>query len=114
MIITPKSIGGFVRSLSGLFITKDNPNGITPKECSILAVLFVALNETEKKVITKDVKVQLANATNHSIQVITNYVNTLKQKGVITKENKLHRIFYEDKIIIEWNEYSAIRSSLKK
>lgn len=102
MEIKPKSLGGFVRCISGVFITKNNPNGITPKECNIIAALITLLDDTGQKVITKEIKVALANLGNHSLQVAINYVNKLKLKGVILQDDTLHPIFLQDKVIIEY------------
>ncbi len=109
--VEPKSLGGFVRCLSGFFITKSNPTGLTPAECTLLSALISLLQQTEDKIITKEVKVNLANMTNHSLQVITNYINKFVKKGVI-QSGKLHPIFYQDKIVISYrsapNEVGAV------
>lgn len=104
MIIKPNSFGAFIRSLSGLFITKNNPGGITPKECTILAALLHILSQKESNVVTKEVKEELANMTNHSMQVITNYINKFKKKGVLLKDSTPHSILTQDKITIEWTK----------
>lgn len=101
IVIKPKSLGVFVRSLSGLFITKTNPTGLTPKECIILAALIYVLDEKNTRIITKEIKEELANMTNHSLQVITNYINKFRIKDVVTSSNTINSIFYKDKIIIE-------------
>ena len=99
-LIQPKSLGAYVRCLSGLFITKENPSGLSPKECTILAALCFLLGDN-KAPITKEVKVELANMTNHNFQVITNYIAKFKRKKVITENNTLHPIFYK-RLIIEY------------
>lgn len=101
--IKPKSLEGFVRSLSGLFINKDNPQGLTPKEIELLIQLLTILRNKKEPVINKKVKVELANMTNHSLQVITNYINKLKEKGVI-QDTSVHPIFLRTKIIIQYGE----------
>lgn len=106
-IIKPKSTGGFVRAVSGLFISKENPQGLTPKECTILAALIFILLSQADKTITKEVRNQLGNMTNHSHQVVTNYINKLKQKGVITEANRLHEVLTRERITILWNVPSA-------
>lgn len=99
--VQPKSLGEYVRCLSGFFMTKTNPAGLTPKECTVLAALcFVLKNCTTE--ITKEKRVQLANLTNHNTQVITNYISKFKKKGVIV-DNKLHPVFYK-KIILQYGE----------
>ncbi len=97
--IKPKTWGSFVRAVSGLFITKDNPNGLTPKECTVVACF---LHYTPSgSIVTKQVKVSVANDLNLGLQVATNYVTKFRKKGVITTDLKLHPVFYKDKIIIE-------------
>lgn len=105
-VIKPKSIGGLVRSLSGLFITKENPKGLTPKECTVLAVLVSvtwahALEARTATIITKEVRVDVSNQLNQSLQVTTNYINKFKKKGVVQEHNKVHPIFFTTKIIID-------------
>ncbi len=103
-IIKPKSLGGFVRNLSGLFITKTNPTGISPKECSVLAQLIFILSQRKEKVINKEVKLELANMNNHSLQVATNYITKFRTKGVVMKDNTINPIFLKTRIIIEYGE----------
>jgi len=109
--VEPKSLGGFVRCLSGFFITKNNPTGLTPAECTLLAALISILLQTKDQIITREVKVELANMTNHSLQVITNYMNKFVKKGLI-QMNKLHPIFYNQEIKISYrsapNEVGAV------
>jgi len=102
--VKPKSPGGFVRCLSGLFITKENPKGLTPAELTVVAALYSILKNTKEEVINRDVRLALANLNNFSFQVAVNYVNKLKSKGVVTADNKLHPIFFKEKITIEWKE----------
>lgn len=99
MVIQPQTLSGLVRSLSGLFITKENPNGISPKECIVIACMLAHV--PNKEILSKEVKITISNQLNQSYQVTTNYVNKLKKKGVITAQDKLHSIFYEPKIIIK-------------
>lgn len=101
--VEPKSLGGFVRCLSGFFITKNNPTGLTPAECTLLAALISILHQTGDHRITKEAKLELANITNHSLQVITNYMNKFVKKGVII-EDKIHPIFYMKEIKICYDQ----------
>jgi len=93
-----KTPGGFVKSLSGLFITKENPNGLTPKEIVFLSVL---LELTGSNPITKQTKAEISDKFNHGIQVTINYINKLKKKGVIIND-KLHPVLFKTKVIIEY------------
>jgi len=99
--LTPKTLSGFVRSLSGVFITTSNPHGLTTKELKLVTLLLSILPNQEE--ITKEVKIQLCNLTNNKLQVVVNYLNKLKKKNVIVN-NRLHSIFYKNQIIIEWNQ----------
>lgn len=99
--VQPKSLGGFVRCLSGLFITKDNPHGLSPKECTILSMMIHLIGD---RTITKNDKIELSNQLNQKLQVTVNYINTFKKKGVITKDDKLHAIFHKQKVTIEYGE----------
>ena len=100
-VIKPKSPGSFIRIISGLFISKEHQHGLSPKECSILAALLTLVT-SEDEVITKTIKIDLANLLNQSLQVATNYMNKFKQKGIVLQNNKLHPILFKNKIIIEY------------
>lgn len=99
--LKPKTLGGFVRSVSGIFITKDNPNGLTPKECTLIAMLIAKVQKANVNVISKEMKIELANESNHTLQIVTNYINKFKKKSVINKEGGLHKIFFSTKVIID-------------
>lgn len=96
-VIKPKSIGGLVRSLSGLFITKENPQGLTPKECTVLAVLLSIVGKEE---ITREHKVDVSGELNQSLQVTTNYISKFKRKRVVTEEHRIHPLFFT-KVVID-------------
>ena len=104
IVITPKSPGGFVRCLSGLFITKENPPGLTPTELTVLATLFAVLQQHKATTIDKEIRKELATAMNSGLQTAVNYVNKFKKKGVVLNNNTLHPIFYKTKITIEWTK----------
>ena len=95
------SLGSLIKSVSGLFITPDNPNGITIKEMKVISCLLSVLSNNNTKVITKDIKIEVAEQLNQSLQVTINYITKLRQKNVISKDNKFHPLFYKDKIILE-------------
>ncbi len=100
-IIKPKTLPGFIHCLAGLFITKDNPLGLTPKELKFLAALYSLVLTSS---ITKEHKIEISNQFNHKLQVTINYINKLKKKGVVLKDNKLHPVFFKTRIIIEYGE----------
>lgn len=99
----PKTLGGFVRILSGFFITKDNLNGLTANDIQFICKVLQTLKDSNEELITKQVKINLAELSNTKLQVIMNYVNRLKKKKVITEDDRLHSIFYKTKIEIKWN-----------
>ncbi len=101
-VITFKTLGGFTRGLSGLFMSKDNPNGLSPKECFVVCTLLSILLRKHSKVVTKEVKIELANNLNQSVQVVTNYLVKLRKKGVIDKDETLHQVFFTDKLTIQY------------
>lgn len=100
-LIKPRTPGSFVRSISGFFITKENPLGLSPTELTVLAALYSLLLQNKKEVIDKATKEQVANAANTRLQVITNYISKFKKKGVVTKDNRLHPILYKTEIVID-------------
>lgn len=102
LTLKPKTRGSFVRCVSGLFITKTNPQGLTQAELNILTALYTILLTKNKTVVDKDVKIELANMTNNKLQVIINYVNKLKHKNVIMQDDTLHSIFSKQEIIIQY------------
>lgn len=97
--LNPKTPGGFVRILSGIFISSSNPQGLTIVELKLVTTLLSILPNQEK--ITKETRIQLCNLTNNKMQVIVNYLNKLKKKGVIVND-KLHPIFYKQQIVIHY------------
>lgn len=96
--VTATTLNSFVKVISGIFITKANPNGVSPKELEI----FCALIELAKGPINKAVKVKLSNKLNQSLQVSTNYIAKFKRKGLVTSKNRIHPIFSKKKIVIEY------------
>ena len=99
--VKANSLGSFVRSISGIFMNKSNPNGITNKECTLIAQLIFILSEKSTTVVDRQVKIELANMTNHNLQVITNYIGKFKNKGIILEDNKIHPLFLETEITIK-------------
>ncbi len=91
-LIKSKTLRGYLQGISGLFITPDNPQGLTPKELDILTVLVFSLNEKGETILTTDVRARAGELTNHSKQVITNYIKRLRDKKAITAYNTLHPI----------------------
>jgi hypothetical protein len=97
--VHPKTLRGYINCLSGLFMTKSNPQGLTPTECALLSVLLSVL--PEGKEIDKPIKIEVANMTNNKVQVVTNYITKFMKKGVVV-DRKLHPVFYKDQITITY------------
>lgn len=98
MIIKANTLKGYLQGISGLFISKDNPGGLTPKELDMLTAFLFILSEEQKTEIDSDIKDKVSSLTNHPHQVITNYMKKLRDKGVFTTSNKPHPILFETKI----------------
>lgn len=96
--IKPPSLISFVRSLSGFFITKDNPNGITAKEMEFICHLIEHAGNNE---ITDKAKQEISTKINQGFQVTTNYINKLRKKKVI-EGNRLNRLFFINRLTIEY------------
>jgi DNA-binding MarR family transcriptional regulator len=86
-------IPNYVKAVVGLLSVE-----LSPKELQVLSALYYILTLHEDKAINRKVKEDLANMSNYKLQVATNYVNKLKKKNVITKDNKLHHYFNEGKL----------------
>jgi DNA-binding MarR family transcriptional regulator len=95
--IKTSSVRQQVAAISGVFINKNNPLGLTATEQDFIARVLELGAST---VITKEVKIDLANSMNMKLQVVVNYVNKLKRKGAITSLNQLHHVFSHDEVKI--------------
>ena len=94
------TLGALVRSLSGFFITGENPNGISPKEMKVITCFLFILKQNNTDTITREIKIAVANELNQSFQVTVNYLTKLRTKGIVVN-NKFHPYFYKTKIILE-------------
>lgn len=97
MEIKISHLGNYCKAIIGLL-----PVDISPKELQVLACLCYVLNNLKVKAVTKEVKIELANMSNYKLQVTTNYLNKLKSKGLITKDNQLHPYFFKDRITFSY------------
>lgn len=96
--LTTKSHRGFIQALSGLFISKDNPTGLSPREMDILSMLlYVAKGE---KKVNQRIKEQISTLTGYNLQVVTNYVKKFRDKGVLSQKNEISPILLQEKITI--------------
>jgi hypothetical protein len=92
MNIQCRSLRGYLQSISGLFISQANPGGLTPKELDVLARLIFVLEEYKTDQIDAQVKAAVGAMMNYPVQVVTNYMKKLRDKKVLTKDNKIHPI----------------------
>lgn len=104
IIIRPKTLHGFVQGLSGMFVTKDNPGGLTPKELKMLSIMVFICKQKNVKTITREVREGMVEITAHSAQVITNYINKFKKKGAITDDGKISSVLFGNRVTILYEE----------
>lgn len=102
-ILRTRSRKGYLQATSGLFSTKEHPGGLTPKELDILAAILFVM-EDEAAEVDATTKGKVASLLNHPIQVITNYMKKLRDKGAITQDNRIHKLIQESEITICYKE----------
>jgi hypothetical protein len=88
----------YVRAVSGIFITKKNPSGLTPKEIELISKL---MEHSVKGVITSKTRTVVTEAMGWKKQNFYNMVVILKTKGVLVDE-ELHRIFTSGSINLQY------------
>lgn len=98
MLVKANTLKGYLQGISGLFITRDNPGGLTPKELDMLTAFLFVLGEEKQTEIDASIKDKVSSLTNHPQQVITNYMKKLRDKGLFTTANRPHPILFETKI----------------
>ena len=101
MTIKTQTQRGYLQAISGLFITKKNPGGLTPKELDFLAAIIFVGVDKETRAIGPEQKKHISALTNHPIQVVTNYIKKLRDKNVLTQDNKILPILLTDEITIQ-------------
>ncbi len=113
LIINTRTLRGYLQGISGLFISKDNPGGLTPKELDILTAFMFVMKDDLTKPINAEHKAQVASLTNHPVQVITNYVKKLRDKKVLMSTNKLQPIlkYRETTITFKSEDKDNLQSS---
>lgn len=107
--IVCNTLRGYLKAISGLFITKDNPAGFTPKELDMLELLIFLLDEEKSTTVTANIKRKMAEVSNHPLQVITNYIKKLRDKKALTPDNKLHRFLRTTELQIH-NNYAKSKT----
>lgn len=90
-----KGLANLTRLVSSFF-------KLTPKEAQVLAALIHIMKDQKVDVVTKDAKIELANMSNFSSQIVTNYVNVLRRKKALTDNYTLHPILTTKKIIFNY------------
>jgi hypothetical protein len=89
----------YVRSLSGIFISKDNPTGITEREVLLLARIRELFREHRTETLNTEIRKKLRVGFGIKEQSLHNVISTLKKKKLITGENQLHKILRDDATI---------------
>ena len=84
------TLRGYVQAISGVFITQDNPTGLSPREMDVLTALLFYADKNKSEYITTHIKKEASISLGHNMQVITNYLQKFRQKKVISTDNKLH------------------------
>lgn len=94
------TLRGYLQAISGLFISRDNPGGLTPKELDILTALIYIMREEET--VSAKTRKAVAQATGHPTQVVTNYMKKLRDKGVLSPDNKPVAVLRESVITFKY------------
>lgn len=102
--IVSKTLRGYLQGISGLFISPNNPNGLTPTELDVLTAVVFVLDEEAKTQVTAATRTKVAELTNYPRQVITNYIKKFRDKRVLDNDNRLHQILTEREISIKYTK----------
>lgn len=108
MVIKAGTLRGYLQGISGLFISKDNPGGLTPKELDILTAIVFIMGKEKKTCINALIKHDVAILTGHPVQVITNYVKKLRDKQVLDQKNTLHRLLIDKHVILHYKDQDNV------
>ncbi len=96
--LTVQSPVAYVRAVSGLFITKNHPSGLTGKEIKIVAKL---MEHSPSGIVTFAARKRTMDELELKEQNFYNVMTILKKKGVIVGE-ELHRIFRTDQLSVNY------------
>ena len=96
--LTLKSPASYVRAVSGLFITKDHPSGLTSKDIKIIAKL---MEHSKSGIVTFAARKKTMEELELKQQNFYNAMTILKGKGVLVDE-ELHRIFTSDMLTVNY------------
>jgi hypothetical protein len=86
----------YIRALTGIFISKSNPMGITEKEALILARMRDLFQEHRTEQLNQEIRKKLRMEFNLKTQSLHNMIAILRKKKLITQDNKLHKILRPD------------------
>ena len=93
----------YTLAVSGLFISKEHPSGVTPTEINIFSHLWYVMNYYNEKKITPRVKINTCNLLNMKSQVLINYIGRLKKKKLLNPDTSLNLLFSKPGIKINLN-----------
>ena len=96
--LTLKSPVSYVRAVSGLFITKEHPSGLTSKDIKIIAKL---IEHSKSGIVTFAARKKTMEELGLKQQNFYNAMTILKGKGVLVDE-ELHRIFTSDMLTVNY------------
>jgi len=96
LTLTIKSSREYAKAISGLFISKKNPSGLTSKEIEIVAKL---MEHCKQGIITSSARQASMEELKMKKQNFYNAMSVLKGKQVITGE-ELNKVFTTDTIRI--------------
>lgn len=102
--LTVKSKRDYISAINGLFINPSisNKTGLAPREMDILTML---LDEMGGGVtITPEVKQSVADKIGKHVQIVTNYIGSLKKKNAILGDNRVNPVLIPGKILIQYEE----------
>ncbi len=96
--LTLQSPVGYIRAVSGLFITKVHPSGLTPREIDIIAKL---MQHSVSGIVTFAARKKTMSELDLKPQNFYNAMVILKEKGVMINK-ELHRTFTTNTITIRY------------
>ena len=92
-ILSVNSAFAFVTAVSGVFITLDNPSGLTKREREVVAALLDIINDgTINPRIQKKLWQQFKETVNLRTQSMSNMMGALKDKRVVNFHNGVYSL----------------------
>lgn len=88
----------YVQAVSGLFISKENPNGLTSKEMDVLSCL---MEFSFHGMVTKDARVKAMEKLKFKNQNFYNAMSSLRDKKAVNGE-KLHPVFVQTSLQVSY------------